>query len=72
MLLGLAEAVVDPGPLFHYRKRADVGGGSFDFQAAFKAANVFAETVKVVDLPLISSSLLKSNISCIRAPVAPS
>jgi len=50
MLLGLAEAVVDLGPLFHYRKRAD-GGGSFDFQAAFKEANVFAETVKVVDLP---------------------
>jgi len=72
MLLGLAEAAVRPRPVFHYRKRADVGGGSFDFQAAFKAANVLAETVKVSDLPLVFSSLSRSNTCCIRAPTAPS
>ena len=67
MLLGLAEAVIDLGPLSYYRKRDEVGG-SFDFQAA----NVLAETVEVIDLPLIFSSLSRSNICCIRVPVAPS
>ena len=55
MLLGLAEAAVRPRPFFHYRKRADVGAGSFDYQASFKAANVLAETVTVIDLPLVFS-----------------
>ena len=70
MLLGLVEAVIDPGPIFHHWKRDDagVGGASVDLQAA----NVLAETVEVNDIPLIFSSLPRSNISCIRAPVAPS
>ena len=73
-LLGLAEAVIRPGPVFHYQRRADVGvgGGSVDFQAAFKAANVLAEKVKVIGLPLIFTSLSRSNICCARVPVAPS
>jgi len=53
MLLGLAEAVIRPGPVFHYGKRADVevGGGSEDLQAA----NVLSKTVKVIGLPLLFS-----------------
>ena len=62
ILLGLAEAAIRPRPVFHYRKRADVGDGSFDYQAYFKAANVLAETVTVIGLPLVFSSLSRSNI----------
>ena len=70
MLLGLAEAVIGPGPIFHHGKRADVevGGGSDNVQAA----NVLAKKVKVIGLPLITLSLSRSNICCIGAPVAPS
>ena len=70
MLLGLAEAVIGPGPIFHHRKRADVevGGVSDNVQAA----NVLAKTVTVIGLPLILSSLSRSNICCILVPVAPS
>jgi len=51
MLLGLAEAVIGPGPIFHHRKRADVevGGGLDNVQAT----NVLAKKVKVIGLPLI-------------------
>ena len=75
LLLGLAEAVIRPGPIFRYQKRADaaVDVGSVDFQAAFKAANVLAEKVKVIGLPLIFFTLLsRSNICCARVSVAPS
>jgi len=53
MLLGLSEAVIGPGPIFHHRKRADVevGGVSDNVQAA----NVLAKTVTVIGLPLILS-----------------
>jgi len=59
ILLGLAEAVIRSGPVFHYRKRADiaVGGALEDLQAA----NVLAETVKVIGLPLILSLLSRSD-----------
>jgi len=70
MLLGLAEAVIPSGPVFNYRKRADIAvdGASEDPQVA----NVLAETVKVIGYPLIRSLLSRSNICCIRVSVAPS
>jgi len=70
MLLGLAEAVIRSGPVFHYRKRADIAvGGVSEY---LQAANVLAETVTVIELPLILSLFSRSNICCKRVPVAPS
>jgi len=60
MILGLAEAVIRPGPVSNYQKRAgdELGGGSDNVQAP----NVLAKTIKVIGLPLIFSSLSRSNI----------
>lgn len=78
MLLGLAEAVIRPGPFFGYQDRADaeVGRGPDDGNLqtfpTTQAATVLAETVEVIGLPLIFSSLSRSDIGCVRVPVAPS
>lgn len=78
MLLGLAEAVIRPGPFFGYRDRADAEAGrrpddgNLQTFPTTPAASVLAETVEVIGLPLIFSSLSRSNTGCVRVSVAPS